>query len=217
VNITFLGHASFLITTSGRKIVTDPYEPGGFGGQIGHGPLKEAADYVTISHDHADHNYVKMVPGNPVVVSRAADQREGDILFRALTTHHDKSRGAERGQNVVRVIEADGLTVCHLGDLGHRLSPEDATALGPIDVLMVPVGGTFTIDAEGATAVINRLRPRIAIPMHFKTGKVGLDLAPVAEFIAGKQRVRLVGGSEVEVSKDALPEPTEIVVLEPAL
>lgn len=218
VKIAFLGHSSFLITTAaGKKIVTDPYEPGGFGGQIGYGPLKEPADYVTISHDHADHNYVKMVPGKPVVVSRAGDQREGDILFRALTSYHDRSRGAERGQNVIRVIEADDLTVCHLGDLGHPLSPEDATALGSIDVLMVPVGGTFTIDAKGATAVINRLRPHIAIPMHYKTEKVGFDLAPVTAFIADKQRVRRVGGSEIEVTKDSLPDPTEIVVLEPAL
>ena len=218
VKIVFLGHASFLITTAtGKKIVTDPYQPGGFGGQIAHGPLKEPADYVTISHDHADHNYVKMVPGNPVVVSRAGDQQEGDILFRALATYHDKSRGAERGQNIVRVIEVDDLTLCHLGDLGHPLSPEDATALGSIDVLMVPIGGTFTLDAQGATAVVNRLRPRIAIPMHYKTEKVGFNLAPVSEFISDKERVRRVGGSEFEVSKDSLPDPTEIVVLEPAL
>jgi L-ascorbate metabolism protein UlaG (beta-lactamase superfamily) len=218
MKIRYLGHAAFLITTSdGKKIVTDPYEPGGFGGAIGYGALTEPADFVTVSHDHADHNYVRMVPGSPQVIKGAGEARHGGILFRALTTHHDTSRGAERGGNVVRVIEADGIAVCHLGDLGHALAPEDATALGAIDVLLVPVGGTFTVDAKGATAIVNRLRPRIAIPMHYRTPKVGFDIGPVDDFLAGKDRVRRVDGSEVEVTREALPQPTEIVVLEPAL
>lgn len=218
MKIKYLGHAAFLITTAdGRKIVTDPYEPGGFGGAIGYGALEEAADFVTVSHEHADHNYVEMVPGNPTVISRAAEERHNGILFRALRTHHDASRGAERGANVVRVIEADGISVCHLGDLGHTLSPEDATALGALDILLVPVGGTFTVDAKGATAVVNRLRPCIAIPMHFRTPKVTLDIAPVDGFLAGKPRVRRIEGSEIDLDKGSLPEPTEIVVLAPAL
>jgi len=218
MKIKFLGHAAFLITTGdGTKIVTDPYEPGGFGGAIAHGPLEEPADLVVVSHGHADHNYVKMVPGDPAVVQGPGEQTHSGITFRALASHHDTSRGAERGQNIVRVIEADGMTVCHLGDLGHALSPEDATALGAVDVLLVPVGGTFTIDAKGATAAVNRLRPRIAIPMHYRTPKVTLNIAPVDGFLADKPRVRRVKGSEIEVTKESLPEPTEIVVLEPAL
>jgi L-ascorbate metabolism protein UlaG (beta-lactamase superfamily) len=218
VKVRFLGHATFLITTAdGTKIVTDPYEPGGFGGAIGYGPLREPADIVSISHDHADHNHVRMVPGNPTVVRGTTGQTRRGITFRPLATHHDRRRGAERGQNVVWVIEADGMTVCHLGDLGHMLSPEDATALGSTDVLLVPVGGTFTIDAKGATAVVNSLRPRIAIPMHYRTPKVSLNIAPVDGFLAGKPRVRRVDGSEIEVTRETLPEPTEIVVLSPAL
>ncbi len=218
MKIRYLGHAAFLITTAdGRKIVTDPYEPGGFGGAIGYGPLEEQVDFVTVSHEHADHNYVKMVRGNPKVISQAREETYDGILFRALTTHHDTSRGAERGRNIVRVIEADEISVCHLGDLGHTLSPEDATALGAIDVLLVPVGGTFTVDAKGASAVVNRLRPRIAIPMHYRTPKVSLNIAPVDAFLAEKPHVRRVEGSEIEVEKATLPQPTEIVVLRPAL
>lgn len=218
MKIQFLGHAAFLITTAnGTKIVTDPYEPGGFGGGIGYGALKEPADIVVVSHDHADHNYVKMVPGSPAVVQQPGEQSQRGVTFRSLATYHDASRGAERGRNTVRVIAADDLTLCHLGDLGQLLTPEDATALGHIDVLMIPVGGLFTIDAEGATAVVNRLRPSIAIPMHYKTPKVGFNLAPVDGFLAGKPRVRRVAGSEIEVTKATLPEPTEIVVLQPAL
>jgi L-ascorbate metabolism protein UlaG (beta-lactamase superfamily) len=218
MKIKFLGHAAFLITTAdGTKIVTDPYEPGGFDGAIGYGPLKEPADIVVVSHDHADHNYVQMVRGKPLQIKGHAEQSQGNITFRALACHHDTTRGAERGENVVRVIDADEMTLCHLGDLGHTLSGEDATALGPIDVLLVPVGGIFTIDAKGATNVVNRLRPRIAIPMHYRTPKVGFNIAPVDGFLAGKTRVRRVDGSEIEVTKETLPEPTEIVVLEPAL
>jgi len=218
MKIRYLGHSCFLITTAaGRKIVMDPYEPGGFGGALRYGPLTEPADFVTVSHQHADHNYVKMVPGNPTVISEACDQDCDGILCRALRTSHDASRGAERGENTVWMIEADGMVVCHLGDLGHTVSPEDATALRAIDVLMVPVGGHFTIDAKAATAVVKRLRPHIAIPMHYRTPKVGFDLAPVDDFLAGKSRVRRVEGSEIEVTKETLPEPTEIVVLQPAL
>ncbi len=218
MKIKFLGHAAFLITTAdGTKIVTDPYEPGGFGGAIGYGPLREPADIVVISHDHSDHNYASMVPGNPIVLKGLGEETRKGVRFRSLATYHDSSHGAERGRNIVRVIQADDITLCHLGDLGEEVSAEEATCLGPIDVLMAPVGGGFTVDGKGATAIVNRLRPRIAIPMHFKTGKVGFDLATVDEFLSGKQRVRRVDGSEIEITRETLPEPTEIVVLQPAL
>jgi len=218
MKIKFLGLAAFLITTAdGTKVVTDPYEPGGLDGAVTHGPLEEPADLVVVSHDHSDHNYVKGVPGDPVVVQGPGEQTHGGITIRTLASYHDPSRGAEWGQNFVRVIEADGMTVCHLGDLGHPLSPEDATALGGVHILLVPVGGTWTIDANGATAVVNRLRPRIAIPMHYRSPKVTLNMAPVDGFLADKPRVRRVKGSEIEVTKETLPEPTEIVVLESAL
>jgi len=218
MKIKFLGHAAFLITTSaGTKIVTDPYEPGGFGGSIRYGRLTEPADIVIISHEHADHNFAKMVPGRPRVIRGLGEEAIKDVKLRSLATYHDASGGAERGENIVRVIEADELAVCHLGDLGHTLSAEEVAALGRIDVLMVPVGGTFTIDAEGATAVVSRLRPHIAIPMHYRTEKVGFNLSSVDNFLAGKPRVRRVEGCEIEVTKATLPEPTEVVVLKPAL
>jgi len=219
MKIRFLGHAAFLITTGeGTKIVTDPYEPGGFGGGIRYGPLTEPADVVVVSHDHADHNFVKMVPGNPALVKGTEDQSVRGVSFRALATWHDAAGGRQRGQNMVWVIEADGLRICHLGDLGHALDDDQVAALGEVDVLLIPVGGTFTVDATGATEVVNQVRPRIAIPMHYKTPKLGFDLAGVEQFLSGKSRVRpRTAGSEIEVTKDTLPEPTEVVVLEPAL
>ncbi len=217
MNIRFLGHASFLITTEGVKIVTDPYEPGGFGGAIGYGRLKEDADFVTISHEHSDHNYVGMIPGQPRVVRKVGEEKHGGIKFRALATYHDPNRGAERGQNIVWVIESEGITLCHLGDLGHTLGPEEALALGHVNVLLVPVGGKYTIDAKAATSVVSRLRPNIAIPMHYFTPKCGFPLATVDGFLAGKPNVQQVEGSEIDLTPDSLPAPTQVVVLQPAL
>ncbi len=217
MKIKFLGHAAFLITTGeGTKIVTDPYEPGGYGGAIGYGPLGESADVVTISHGHADHNFVQMVEGTPTVVAEAKEQEAAGVKFRPVASHHDTSGGSERGENLIWVIEADGMRLCHLGDLGHTLNADQVAAIGKVEILMVPVGGTFTVDAKGATEVVEAVRPRIAIPMHFKTHKVAFPLARVGDFLAGKERVRRVGGSELEVTRESLPEPTEIVVLEPA-
>ncbi len=217
MRIEFLGHASFLITTgNGTRIVTDPYEPGGYGGAIGYGPLGGPADVVTVSHGHADHNYVQMVEGSPTVISEPREQKAGGVKFRPVATYHDPSGGSERGENLVWVMEADGLRVCHLGDLGHPLRDDQVAAIGEVEVLMVPVGGTFTVDAKGAGEVVEAVRPRIAIPMHFKTDKVTFPLARVGDFLAGKERVRRVGGSVIEVTRESLPEPTEIVVLEPA-
>jgi L-ascorbate metabolism protein UlaG (beta-lactamase superfamily) len=218
MKIKFLGHAAFLITTAdGTKILTDPYEPGGFGGAIGYGKLEEPVDVVVVSHDHGDHNYVKMAPGRPTIVRKPGQETHHGVTFRSLATHHDANRGAQRGENVARVIEADGLRLCHLGDLGHTLGAEEAKALGVLSVLFVPVGGHFTIDAAGATDVVNLLRPHIAIPMHYQTPKAGFPIASVDAFLAGKPRVRPVAGSEIEVTPESLPEPSEIVVLEPAL
>lgn len=217
MNIRFLGHATFyLITGNGTRIVTDPYEPGGFGGAIGYGPIPDPADVVTVSHQHADHNDVKSVPGSPVVLSSAGEYTEKGVVFRGLATYHDERRGAERGPNIVWSIETDGMRICHLGDLGATLAAEEVKHLGPIDVLMIPVGGTFTLDARGATEVVNALKPRLAIPMHYRTPKVKLNIAPVDDFLADKRNVQRLDGGEMTVSTDTLPRDTEIVVLKPA-
>jgi L-ascorbate metabolism protein UlaG (beta-lactamase superfamily) len=218
MNLRFLGHATFYITTAnGTRIVTDPYEPGGFGGAIGHGPIPDPADVITISHQHADHNDVKSVPGSPIVLSSVGEYTEKGVTFRGLATFHDAKRGAERGGNIVWSIEADGLRLCHLGDLGATLAAEEVGHLGPIDVLLIPVGGTFTLDARGATEVMNALKPRLALPMHYRTPKVKLNIAYVDDFLADKRNVERVKGSDLTVTTGTLPKTTEIIVLEPAL
>jgi L-ascorbate metabolism protein UlaG (beta-lactamase superfamily) len=215
MRIRFLGHATFLLTTAeGLRNITVPYEPGGFGGAIGFGPILDPADIVTISHQHGDHNSVASVPGKPMVIDQLGEHTVRGVVFRGLPSYHD---AAHRGANTVWCVEADGLRVCHLGDLGTTEVVAALKAVGPTDVLIVPVGGTYTIDHHGATELVDALAPRIAIPMHYLTPRTTLNLAPVDEFLEGKPRVRKLLGSDLEVTADTLPAPTEIVVLEPAL
>ncbi|NIM04270.1 MAG: MBL fold metallo-hydrolase [Armatimonadetes bacterium] len=218
MKIRYLGHASFLITSQdGTRIQFDPYEPGGFDGAVAYGPFQEPADIVVVSHEHADHGYVQAVPGNPQVVKGPASQTLRGIEFNRHPAYHDTSRGTERGENVITSCRVDGVTLCHLGDLGHVLSDEEVKQIGEIGVLMIPVGGIFTLNAAQATQVLQNLAPRICIPMHYRTSKVGFPIAPVDEFLKGKETAKHIGASEVEVSAEDLPAETEIWVLEHAL
>ena len=215
MTIKFLGHATFLITSSDEvRIITDPYEPGGFGGQIAYAPIADAADIVTVSHDHADHNYVRGVPGNPVVVTAPGQVR--GINFEVVESYHDEARGSKRGGNRIFCFTVDGMRVCHLGDLGAPLTADQVSALGKVDVLLLPVGGFFTIDAAQATALAAQLNAPVVIPMHFKIPKVGFPIAPVEDFLTAKGNVDAVGGSELSLSPEDLGPGQRLVVLEPA-
>lgn len=218
MQIKFLGHAAFLITAEdGTKIITDPYKSGSFGNSIRYGEIREVADVATVSHEHEDHGYVEGLPGTPQVVREAGAHNVGGMEFVGISTSHDEHGGRERGGNTIFCFTVDGVRLCHLGDLGHRLDPPKAREIGPVNVLFVPVGGVFTIDPEGAAAVCEELGPRLIIPMHFKTDRCGFALAPVEDFVRGKENVRRVGGSTMEVTKDELPTSPRIAVLEPAL
>jgi len=224
MKIRWLAHSSFLLTTNdGTKVLTDPYEPGGFGGNIGHGAFREPVDIVTVSHEHGDHNYVQGLVGKPTVVrglqlvKGAGEQTVGSAKLKAVLAYHDGKSGSDRGEDTIFVIGVDGTTVCHCGDLGHVLTPEQVKAIGPVDVLLIPVGGFYTIDAAQATKVMGQLKPKLVIPMHVKTGKLNFPIAPADDFLRGKTNVERAGTSEIEVSLASLPKETKIVVLEPSL
>jgi len=218
MRIRWLGHSAFLLTaTDGTKVITDPYVPGCFSGEIQYGPIREAADAVTVSHHHQDHDGVSRLQGRPRVFEGKGRFTAGAVSIAGIETFHDNKKGAQRGRNTVFVFEADGLRVCHCGDLGHVLSPEQLAAIGKVDVLLVPVGGTFTVDAAGAHQVAAQLAARVIIPMHYKTEKLGFDIAGIDNFLRGKANVKQVGAAEVEVSADKLPPAPEIWVLEHAL
>lgn len=224
MKIRWLAHSCFfLIGSDGTTVITDPYEPGGFGGAMRHRPFTGNVDIVTISHGHADHAYTaglteraKIVDG--LELARAGRPRQiGPVTLRAIHTFHDARKGADRGENAVVAIGLDNVNVIHLGDLGHDLTAEQAAPLGPVDVLLTPVGGHFTIDARAAWEIVQALKPKIVIPMHVKTPQLDFPIAAVDEFLAGKPTVERVRGSDIEVTQEALPAETKIVVLEPAL
>ncbi|MGD0230203.1 MAG: MBL fold metallo-hydrolase [Syntrophorhabdales bacterium] len=212
--IRWYGHAAFrLTTTQGVNIIIDPYESGGYGGAVSYNPVRDRADIVLISHDHADHNCTGGIEGTYTDVRKEGKYDIRGIRIRAIPTFHDPSAGSERGRNLVFVIEADDMKVVHLGDLGHLLDRDAIKAIGRPDVLMLPVGGTYTIDADAATKVMNDLGPSITLPMHYKTEKVGFPIAGVDDFTKGKQRVRTVDGAEIDVTREGMPKEPEIVLL----
>jgi len=239
MKIKWLGHSSFLITSdSGAKIITDPYTTGG---DFSYGEIDESANIVTVSHDHHDHNNVVAVRGNPKIIkdtttwvipaaifessyvkSRIPGLHEGteeisNIRFNAIPTYHDEASGTKRGKNTIFCFEVDGIKVCHLGDLGHLLSEKQVAEIGTVDILLVPVGGYYTIDGRVATQVCNQLKPKVIIPMHWNYKWSFPEIAGVDEFLQGKRDVNQPNTSEVEFKRGELPASTRIIVLKSAL
>lgn len=220
VRIVWCGQACFVLESEGFRAVLDPIPP-----TLGYPPLQVTARLVTVSHEHSDHNYVAAVGGQPVILGGLTsggggwaniDQQVGPVHVRSVPSYHDDARGAKRGRNTIFVLEWQGLRLVHLGDLGHLLDAATVQAIGRVDVLFVPVGGYFTIDAAQATAVVEQLEPAIVIPMHYRTPALGnrLPIATADAFLAGKAGVRHFGSS-VEVSARKLPASREVWVLAP--
>ena len=216
MRVKWLGHACFLLTSeAGVRILTDPYTPGAFG--LGYRPPAETADIVTVSHDHADHNNTAAVKGKPEVVRGAGVHKVKGVEIKGISTSHDEASGSQRGPNTVFCFTLDGVRVCHLGDLGHDLAAGSLAEIGPVDVLLIPVGGNFTIDANVAGRVADSIAPKVVIPMHFQNERCpDFPVAAVDDFRKKRQRVRTLDASEVEIKKDDLPAETETVVLKPA-
>lgn len=218
MKIKWYGHSAFLITSDqGVKMITDPYESGAYDGQLAYGKIKDQADIVLTSHDHADHNDTKSLPGSPQIVKGSGSKTVKGISIKGISTYHDPSQGRERGTNTIFAFSVDGIKICHLGDLGHILSEKELAEIGAIDVLLIPVGGYFTIDPKEATRVAEQIQPKVLIPMHFKTEKCGFPIAPVEDFLKGKPNPKQPKSSEVSFDKAFLPQKMEIVVLDHAL
>jgi L-ascorbate metabolism protein UlaG (beta-lactamase superfamily) len=216
MKVKWVGHACFLLTSeAGLRILTDPYTPGAFG--LGYHPPAETADIVTVSHEHPDHNNTAAVKGKPEVVRGAGVHKVKGVEIKGVSTSHDEASGSQRGPNTVFCFTLDGVRVCHLGDLGHDLAAGLLAEIGPVDVLLIPVGGNFTIDANVASRVADRIAPKVVIPMHFNNERCrDFPVAAVDDFRKKRQRVRTLDASEVEIKKDNLPAETETVILKPA-
>ena len=177
--ITPLGHSCFLLQEStGTTVITDPYSS-----DIGITLPPVTADVVTVSHSHYDHNNVKAVGGDPMIIDKPGMHDVKGVQIFGLNTYHDELNGEKRGSNVIFNIRMDGVNVCHLGDVGHGPSPMMIEAISPVDILLIPVGGNYTIDAEVAKEYVDRLMPNVIIPMHYKTDDVDIDIDGVDAFL----------------------------------
>lgn len=172
MKLSWLGHSCFLLESNGFRLLTDPYHD-----VPGLPDIQEEADAVFCSHQHFDHAYlagVHLLPG-----------KEPPFSIRTVETFHDPEGGSLRGKNTIHCFSAEGITVVHLGDLGHLLSPEQIRAIGPCDVLLIPIGGVFTIDPVEAKEIVEALSPSVVIPMHYRLGEIDFpELSCANEFIS---------------------------------
>jgi L-ascorbate metabolism protein UlaG (beta-lactamase superfamily) len=215
MNIEWYGHAAFKITTeNGTRIIIDPYEHGFSNGALSYRNIDDEADIVVTSHNHGDHNYTKSIRGKYDHIKKQGSYEIKGVKLETLPTFHDAASGKERGDNLLTIISADGIKLLHLGDLGHDLDPETLKKIGKVDILFLPVGGFYTIDAQAATKVMNNIRPSITIPMHYKTEKCSFPITTVAEFTRGKKNVQVLPKSDMKITAAALPKEPEIIVLQ---
>lgn len=179
MTIMWFGQSCFRIETKEGSILTDP-----FSGEIGLKPPKIKDDLVLVSHDHYDHNNVEGAPSQAFVIRNPGEYEKNGIAVLGLMSYHDKLEGKERGSNTIYIIKAEDMTICHLGDLGQeKLDEKQVQEIGDVDILMVPVGGNYTIDYKEATEVISQIEPKIVIPMHFKIKDLKSDIESADKFV----------------------------------
>ncbi len=210
MKIKWWGHATFLITTSDdKKILTDPYNE-----KLPYKKITDKSDYVTVSHDHFDHNAVDLLEGNPEVIKENTGFEDDHIKFEGISVYHDDVHGNQRGANNIFIITTDEFKVAHFGDLGHELEKEQLAKLMDIDILLIPVGGNYTIDAKKAKEIIDEIKPKVILPMHYKTDILDFPITGVDEFISffDKESVDIIDGSEVEIKE--LPSKQKLYVLD---
>lgn len=211
MKIRWLGHSCFLLTSdAGFKLLMDPFKPESY---LSYPPVRADADIVTVSHEHFDHNYLDDIAGKPQVLRGSLDKKINGIHIKGSSVYHDEVEGKERGINTVFCVNMDGINICHLGDLGHLLSDVEISLIGKVDVLLVPVGGIFTIGIDQADKIIDGIKPRITIPMHYKTAKCEFLQWSCDDFIRGKKNIRETGSGEIEINQAEMPAVAEIVIL----
>ena len=218
MEIKYLGHASFLIKTKTARIVTDPYDPVAVGFKF----PKTEADIVTISHQHEDHNQSKNILGingvSPLVIDMPGEFEKNGVRIFGFQSFHDKKQGAERGENILYKFEAEGISVLHCGDLG--VIPEESflESIGEVDILMVPVGGFYTIDAEEAVQLVRKIEPSIVIPMHYNHSRLNQknfgQLTGINEFTKKFGLENLPPLPKLVYKKEEMEQEMKIIVLE---
>ncbi|MBI2836577.1 MAG: MBL fold metallo-hydrolase [Chloroflexi bacterium] len=209
MEISWLGHSCFRIKGATATVVTDPYSR-----ELGYSLGQPEADIVTVSHAHAGHSYTQGIASGPRIVSGPGEYEISGILIIGVTTFHDNEKGIKRGKNTVYVMDVDEVSICHLGDLGHALTPEQLGDIDKVDVLLLPVGGVSTLDATSAAEVVRQLEPRIIVPMHYKTEALKRDeLETVDRFLKEMGVKEAVPKPKLAVTKSNLPLGTQVHLL----
>ena len=208
MEINWRGHSCFIIKGKEKTILTDPYHP-----DLGYCLGEPKADIVTLSHFHPGHSYIEGVANEPKQIKSPGEYEIGGTFITGVATFHDNKKGDLRGKNTIYIIEMDGITLCHLGDLGHPLGLHSIEELGDIDILFLPVGEVSTIPVDTAVEIVRQLEPHIVIPMHYKTEAFTGDLGLVDRFL-DKMRIReLEAMPKLSITSSSLPSSTQTVVL----
>jgi len=211
MEIIWRGHAFFEILTKTKKIAIDP-----FSAKIGFKPPKIKTDILLITHPHYDHNEKDTVSGDYFLIENPGEYEIGGIFIYGIESFHDENQGKERGKNIIYLIEAEDLRICHMGDFGQKeLNFQEKEKLLPVDILMLPVGGNYTIGPKEAVQIIKEIEPKIVIPMHYYVEGLQIKLAKVDEFlkIFGEKKVAPIESLKIKKG-DILPETTKVVLLE---
>ena len=211
--ITWLGQSCFKlqdkIGSDGVILVTDPYND-----DIGLKMPRFEAEIVTVSHDHFDHNNTDAIRGDPLIINSAGEYETRGVFIEGVEAWHDSQAGAERGKNIMYRMEMEDISITHLGDLGHILDTKQLEKLEGTDILLIPVGGKYTIGAAKAVEVISQIEPRIVIPMHYKVPGLRVDIDGLEKFIKElglKPRTE----EKLKITKKDLPqEDMELVILQ---
>lgn len=216
MQIVWKGQSCFQLTSTQNKnhqvnIIIDPFDD-----SIGFKLPKMEADLVLVTHDHSDHNNVKGVSGNPFVVLGPGEYEIKGAFIQGIPSFHDEKEGKERGGNTIYTIEVEGLRLCHLGDLGQKeLTAEQVEKIGDVDILMIPVGGVYTI-ATQAVKVMSQIEPSITIPMHYQIPKLKLKLRGVDQFLKAMGIKKLEPEPKLSIrKKDIVKEEAKVIVLKP--
>ena len=208
MKIQYFGHACFALRLeSGATIVTDPFDP-----SVTFPPCNIECSIALVSHEHFDHNYTDGLRGNFETVRSPGEYSFGDVRITGVESCHDGEGGNLRGKNNIYIIEAEGLRIAHLGDLGHMPDKAQLAALENLDVLMLPIGGTYTIDTPQAEELIRSVKPRMAIAMHFRTPEYEIRITTEEAFAAGMHAARLP--REIEITKENIGSMPAAVVMD---
>lgn len=210
MKIQWLGHSCFFITTdNSARIMCDPCDAA-----TGYAIAPRECDILTISHHHHDHDNASVALGSPTVIDAAGEYDLSGIKIKGLGTFHDDVRGAKRGTNTIFAIEADGIRIAHMGDIGTQLNAKEAAELSDTDIMLMPVGGVYTLDALGAAELVRQIKPRIVIPMHYKTAALSFELGSVGDFISQMKDMsaHYLRKSELPVEKESLGRDRIIIM-----